>query len=62
MLLCTAGSGKSTWATRYVANHPEKHYALLSVDGIIKQIKVTGSPLLCKAEPPLALSNQGTVK
>ena len=39
-LLCTAGSGKSTWATRYVANHPEKHYALLSVDGIIKQLKV----------------------
>ena len=37
---CIAGSGKSTWATRYVANHPEKHYALMSVDGIIKQLKV----------------------
>ena len=39
-LLCAAGSGKSTWATRYVANHPEKRYAVLSVDGIIKQLKV----------------------
>lgn len=40
MLLGIAGSGKSTWATRYIANHPEKHYALLGVDSIIKQLKV----------------------
>lgn len=39
-LMCTVGSGKSTWATRYVANHPEKRYAVLSVDGVIKQLKV----------------------
>lgn len=39
-ILGAAGSGKSTWATRYVANHPEKHYALLGVDSIIKQLKV----------------------
>lgn len=39
-LPCTAGSGKSTWANRYAANHPEKDYALLSVDGILKQLKV----------------------
>ena len=37
---CILGSGKSTWASRYVANHPEKQYALLSMDNVIKQIKV----------------------
>ncbi|KAL3146007.1 hypothetical protein ABBQ38_015364 [Trebouxia sp. C0009 RCD-2024] len=51
VLVGLPGSGKSTWATRYVANHPEKRYAVLSVDGVIKQLK-GGSQIRGKQKPP----------
>jgi len=43
--LYLAGCGKSTWAARYVANHPERRYVSLSIDGVLKQMKVI--VLLC---------------
>ncbi|KAL0038029.1 hypothetical protein WJX79_010159 [Trebouxia sp. C0005] len=52
------GCGKSTWAARYVANHPERRYVSLSIDGVLKQMKPGSSQLRGKQKPPDAKTQQ----
>ncbi|KAK1426593.1 hypothetical protein QVD17_15269 [Tagetes erecta] len=46
MMVGLPASGKTTWAERWVNDHPEKRYILLGTDLFLDQVKVPG--LLCQ--------------
>ncbi|CAG5117941.1 unnamed protein product [Candidula unifasciata] len=44
MTIGLPGAGKTYWAERHIAAHPEKHYNLLGTNSIIDKMRVLGKP------------------
>lgn len=38
--VCLPGAGKTSWARRYVQEHPHKRYVIIGVDDVMEQMKV----------------------
>lgn len=44
MMCGLPGVGKTTWATNYARDHPEKRYNIIGTDSLIDKMKVMGLP------------------
>ncbi|XP_059484411.1 heterogeneous nuclear ribonucleoprotein U-like protein 1 [Neocloeon triangulifer] len=44
MMVGIPGCGKTFWANKYAAEHPEKHYNVLGTNNLIDKMKVMGLP------------------